>query len=98
MLFKYPKKATIDDEYIFVVNSEKKLSLRSIEVIDRQKNTVIIKSNINEGELIVVSDTRVLKQDLTVEINELNPVSLDNSDNVDIEKLILSEEIKSDTN
>jgi RND family efflux transporter MFP subunit len=91
-----PKKALINDTYIFVVNSDNKLSPRTIEIVDRQKNTVIIKSDVNEGERIVISDTRVLKQDLTVETNELN--SITSAEDADVEKPKISEELKSGNN
>lgn len=93
-----PKKALIDDEYVFVVNDDNKLSLRSISVVDRQKNTVVVKSDIKAGEQIVVSDPRVLKQDLTVEINTVKNVSTDNMQNTDVKKSKVSEEFKSGKN
>jgi RND family efflux transporter MFP subunit len=89
-----PKKALIDDEHIFVVNSENKLSLRTINIIDRQKNTVAVTSDIKAGEFIVVSDPRVLKQGLTVEINTLKNITADDMQDIDVKKSKVSEELK----
>lgn len=93
-----PKKSLIDDEHVFVVNRENKLSLRTIKIVDRQKNTVVVRSDIKAGEQIVVSDPRVLKQDLTVEINTVKNITKDNIQDVDIKKLKISEELKSGNN
>jgi RND family efflux transporter MFP subunit len=91
-----PTKALIDDAYVFVVNSDNKLSLRAVEIVDRQKNAVIIESDIDDGELIVVSDTRVLKQGLTVETNELNVIT--SASDADVEEPKKSEELNSGNN
>lgn len=91
-----PKRALVDDAYVFVVNSDNKLSLRAIEIVDRQKDTVITKSDINEGELIVISDTRVLKQDLIVEVAERNITA--SAEGTAIKKPQVSEELKRGSN
>ncbi len=93
-----PKKALIDDKHIFIVNSENKLSMRSIYIIDRQTNNVVVKSDIKAGEQIVVSDTRVLKEDLTVEFNIIKDTPTDKNKNAELEKIRLSDESKSDKN
>jgi RND family efflux transporter MFP subunit len=93
-----PKKALIDDEHIFVVNSENKLSLRSVNIIDRQKNNMVVKSDIKVGEQIVISDTRVLKEDLTVEVNIIKETPTDKNKNIELNKIKLSNESQSDKN
>lgn len=78
-VIKLPKKALVDDEHVFVVDNENKLSLRQVHIVDRQKDTMFVKAAVDVGEKIVVSDPRVLRQDLYVEVNLLKALSQDSS-------------------
>ncbi|MFT7491691.1 MAG: RND family efflux transporter MFP subunit [Pseudohongiellaceae bacterium] len=93
-VIRVPKKALVDDAHIFVVNADNQLSLRAVEIIDRQQNTVIIKSDAIQGEQVVVSDTRVLTSGLTVEVNEISSAPLAIAEDTDIEKSKISAELK----
>jgi RND family efflux transporter MFP subunit len=62
-----PKKAIINEQ-VFIVNSENKVELRPFTVIDRKGDVVWIQLDFESNEQIVISDPRVLKEGITVEI------------------------------
>lgn len=71
-----PKKALLDDQ-VFVLGDENKLELRAVTLVDSDDDTVWIKSNIAQGQQIVVSDPRVLREGSRVETNQ--PLATDSS-------------------
>jgi RND family efflux transporter MFP subunit len=65
---KLPKKALIDDK-IFIVNDEDKLVIRELSIIDQKDDIVWVQSSaINAGDKIVISDPRVLREELIVRV------------------------------
>lgn len=64
-----PKKALLDDQ-VFVVVSDNSLELRPVTLIESHDDRVWVKASIEQGEKIVVSDPRVLREGSSVELSE----------------------------
>lgn len=67
-VIRLPKKAVVDNARIFVVESGDILATRSINIIHQENDEVWVQSEITNGEAIVVSDPRVLREDMKVRL------------------------------
>lgn len=62
-----PTKAIVNNQ-VFVVGDNQQLALKAVQVIDSENGYAWVTSDIRQGEQIVISDPRVLKSGMAVEV------------------------------
>jgi RND family efflux transporter MFP subunit len=68
-VFQVPRSALHNDSEVWIVDKEKKLSIRSVKTIWRDQDTVVVRDGFKSGETLVVSDIAapVAGMDLRIE-------------------------------
>ncbi len=80
-VIRLPKTALIErsnEKQVFVLNSENELVLKQVDIIDNDGEIVWVKSSIQAGDKIVVSDPRVLNEGIKVKENN-NEITIKNN-------------------
>jgi virulence-associated protein VagC len=55
-VYRIPRSAIRNDREVWIVNEENKLTIRPVETIWRDEDSVVVQDGLKSGELLVVSD------------------------------------------
>lgn len=65
-VIKIPEKAIVNNQWVYVVDENNQLQQRKVTVLGKQGQLVLLQGDIQRGEALVVGDTKVLQNAMTV--------------------------------